>query len=48
LLPEPTGGSGDVSQTGAEARRSALPSWVTALSDAASRRNNELPVDAKR
>jgi NAD(P)-dependent dehydrogenase (short-subunit alcohol dehydrogenase family) len=48
LLPEPTGASGDSSRTGAEARDAALPSWVTSLSDAASRRNNELPVHPKR
>jgi short-subunit dehydrogenase len=47
LLPRPTGDRGDAPRLGVEAREGALPGWVTTLSDAASRRNNELPVEPK-
>lgn len=42
LMPGPTGPEGDVSKPGSESR-SLTPSWLTWLSDRASRRNNELP-----
>jgi NAD(P)-dependent dehydrogenase (short-subunit alcohol dehydrogenase family) len=43
LLPGPSGPEGDESRTGAESR-SRLPRLVTVLTDAAARRNNEVPV----
>ena len=42
ILPGPTGASGDESWPGHEARPAAMPRVVTALSDRAARRNNEL------
>jgi NAD(P)-dependent dehydrogenase (short-subunit alcohol dehydrogenase family) len=45
LLPKPTGDRGDDARRGAEVRAGALPGWVTTLSDAASRRNNEVATE---
>ena len=44
VLPGPTGASGDESWPGREARPAAMPRVVTALSDRAAVRNNELLV----